>query len=161
VKKNILFLVLFTNIFAACEKDDFCVKNPVTSKLIIDFYDNTNRETLKKVQGFSVIAEGKTDSLFTNQSFNSISIPLNSLTTETSYIFKKNTTGGATANNNMATFSIVYDTEEAFVSRSCGYKIIFKNVAFSTDTNSWITAFTPSTIINLDDQSAAHVQIFH
>nr|AOE13393.1 hypothetical protein [uncultured bacterium] len=113
------------------------------------------------MQGFSVIAEGKTDSLFTNQSFNSISIPLNSLTTETSYIFKKNTTGGATANNNMATFSIVYDTEEAFVSRSCGYKIIFKNVAFSTDTNSWITAFTPSTIINLDDQSAAHVQIFH
>ena len=89
MKKNILFLVLLTNIFAACEKDDFCVKNPVTSKLIIDFYDNTNRETLKKVQGFSVIAEGKTDSLFTNQSFNSISIPLNSLTTETSYIFKK------------------------------------------------------------------------
>jgi len=63
VKKNILFLVLFTCIFSACEKDDFCIENPVTSKLIIDFYDDTNRETLKNVQRFSIIAEGKTDSL--------------------------------------------------------------------------------------------------
>ena len=80
MKKNILFLVLLTGIFTACEKDDFCIENPVTSKLIIDFYDDTNRETLKNVQRFSIIAEGKTDSLFVNKTFNSISIPLNSLT---------------------------------------------------------------------------------
>lgn len=161
MKREILLLLLFCTFFAGCEKDDFCVKNPVTSKLIIDFYDDTNRETLKKVQAFSAIAAGKTDSLFTNQSVNSISIPLNSLSSETSYTFKKNTTGGATAGNTIATFSIEYDTEEAFVSRSCGFKVIFKNVAFSAATNSWITAFTPTTIINLDDQSVAHVQIFH
>lgn len=161
MKKEILFILLCCICFSGCEKDDFCVKNPVTSKLIIDFYDDTNRETLKKVQRFSIIAEGKTDSLFINQNLNSISIPLNSLTLETIYTFKKNTIEGATANNEIATFSILYDTEEAFVSRSCGYKVIFKNVAFSAATNSWITAFTPTTIINLDDQSTAHVQIFH
>jgi len=39
--------------------------------------------------------------------------------------------------------------------------VIFNNLEFSSNTNSWITDFTPTTIINLDDQSAAHVQIFH
>jgi|OM-RGC.v1.023087769 hypothetical protein len=161
VKKEALILLFGCFVFAGCEKDDFCVKNPVTSKLIIDFYDDTNRETLKKVERFSIIGAGKTDSLFTNQSLNSISIPLNSLTSETVYTFKKNTTNGASENNEIAVFSILYDTEEAYVSRSCGFKVIFKNVAFSADTNSWITAFTPTTITNLDDQSTAHVQIFH
>ena len=129
--------------------------------MIIDFYDDTNRETLKNVQRFSIIAEGKTDSLFVNKTFNSISIPLNSLTLETRYTLKKNDDSGAKVDDKIAIFTIQYDTEEQFVSRSCGFKVIFNNVAFSSDTNSWITDFTPTTIINLDDQSAAHVQIFH
>jgi hypothetical protein len=96
-----------------------------------------------------------------NKTFNSISIPLNSLTLETRYILKKNDDSGATVDNKIATFTIQYDTEEEFVSRSCGFKVIFSNLEFSSNTNSWITDFTPTTIINLDDQSAAHVQIFH
>jgi hypothetical protein len=161
VKKITLVLLFFLVVLSACEKDDFCIQNPVTSKLIIDFYDDTNRETLKNVQRFSIIAEGKTDSLFTNKTLNSISIPLNYLTTETVYVLKRNASTGATINDEIATFSIKYDSEEEFVSRSCGFKIMYKNVAFSSSTNSWITAFTPTTIINLDDQSEAHVQIFH
>jgi len=163
VKKRILLLVFFIGIISACEKDDFCIENPVTSKLIIDFYDDTNRETLKKVERFSMIAVGVPDSLFTNVSTeSSISIPLNSLTNETVFKLKKNTTtNGAKADNLIATFTITYDKREEFVSRSCGFKVLYSNVAFSSDTNSWITDFTPTTVINLDDQSEAHVQIFH
>ena len=164
MKKITLISLLVLVVFSACEKDDFCIQNPVTSKLIIDFYDDTNRETLKNVQRFSIIAHGETDSVFTNKTYNSISIPLNYLNAETSetvYTLKKNDSNGAGISNEIATFSIIYDTEEEFVSRSCGFKVIFKNVGFSSSTNSWITAFTPTTIINLDDQSEAHVQIFH
>jgi hypothetical protein len=164
LKKITLLLLLVLVVASACEKDDFCIQNPVTSKLIIDFYDDTNRETLKNVQRFSIIAQGETDSVFTNKTVNSISIPLNYLNAETSetvYILKRNDANGAAINNEIVTFSITYDTEEEFVSRSCGFKVIFKNVAFSSSTNSWITAFTPTTIINLNDQSEAHVQIFH
>jgi hypothetical protein len=163
VKKRILLLVFFIGIISACEKDDFCIENPVTSKLIIDFYDDTNRETLKKVERFSVIAVGQPDSLFTNVSTESrISIPLNSLTNETIFKLKKNTTtNGAEADNLIATFTITYDKREEFVSRSCGFKVVFNNLTFSSETNSWITDFTPTTVINLDDQSEAHVQIFH
>jgi hypothetical protein len=161
VKKIFLLLMLFLVVISACEKDDFCIQNPVTSKLLIEFYDNTNRETLKNVRRFSIIADEKADSLFTDRTLNSISIPLNSLTKETVFTLKRNASDGARINNEIATFKIQYDTEEVFVSRSCGFKIIYKNVAFSSSTNSWITAFTPTTIINLDDQSEAHVQIFH
>ena len=161
MKNNILFLLLLISILSACEKDDFCIENPVTSKLIIDFYDDTNRETLKNVQKFSIISEDKIDSLFTNKTVNSISIPLNSLKEETVYTLKKNESGGATVDNKIATFTIKYNTTEEFVSRSCGFKVVFSNVSFSSDTNNWITDFTPTTIINLDDQSEAHVQIFH
>ena len=163
MKKRILLLVFFIGIISACEKDDFCIENPVTSKLIINFYDDTNRETLKKVERFSMIAVGVPDSLFTNVSTeSSISIPLNSLTNETVFKLKKNTTtNGAKADNLIATFTITYDKREEFVSRSCGFKVLYSNVAFSSDTNSWITDFTPTTVINLDDQSEAHVQIFH
>jgi hypothetical protein len=161
VNKITLVLLFFLFVLSACEKDDFCIQNPVTSKLIIDFYDDTNRETLKNVQGFSIIAKGKTDSLFTDKTLNSISIPLNYLAKETVYVLKRNATNGAKINDEIATFSITYDSEEEFVSRSCGFKIMYKNVAFSSSTDSWITAFTPTTIINLNDQNEAHVQIFH
>ncbi|WP_299670148.1 DUF6452 family protein [uncultured Polaribacter sp.] len=161
MKKRFSIFLLFLAIFSACEKDDFCTQNPVTSKLIITFYDDTNRETLKKVQRFSIIGDGKIDSLFTAQSLDSIAIPLNSRTSETVYTLKKNATDGVEANNEIATFTIQYDTEEEYVSRSCGFKILFKNLDFSSDTNSWITDFTPSTILTIDDQNTAHVQIFH
>lgn len=159
MKKSFLFLLLFIAIFSACEKDDFCTQNPVTSKLIITFYDNTNRETSKRVQKFSIISDNKTDSLFTNQTLDSIAIPLNSLTSETVYTLKKNDING----NEVATFTIKYDTEEDFVSRSCGFKVIFKNIEFSKDSNpnSWIKDFTPSILENLNNQNEAHVQIFH
>ena len=159
MKKNILFLVLFTCIFSACEKDDFCIENPVTSKLIIDFYDDTNRETLKNVQRFSIISEGKTDSLFVNKTFNSISIPLNSLTLETIYTLKKNDDSGAKVDDKIAIFTIQYDTEEQFVSRSCGYIYNFTELNLTDISNNWIVN---SVIINetVEDDSE-HLKILH
>ncbi|MGY0408071.1 MAG: DUF6452 family protein [Polaribacter sp.] len=162
MKKRILFFFVSIVFFSACEKDDFCLKNPVTPKLIITFYDATNRETPKKVQHFSLAAKSKgKDSLFVNQSLDSIAIPLNSLASETVYTLKKNTVNGAITDNKYATLTIKYDTEEEYISRSCGYKVIFKNLELTTDSNTWIIGFTPSTLTAIDNQNTAHVQIFH
>ncbi|WP_435414898.1 DUF6452 family protein [Polaribacter aestuariivivens] len=161
MKKTFLFLLLILVFISACEKDDFCLQNPVTPSLVIRFYDNTNRETPKRVQRLSIIAEGRTDSLFVNSALDSIAIPLNVFSSETKYILKKNATNGATANNEIANFTITYDTQEDYVSRSCGYKVTFNNVTFSADANSWITDFTPTTITTINNQNTAHVQIFH
>lgn len=151
MKKIILFTLLIVLIFSACEKDDFCIKNPVTAKLVIEFYDDANRETLKNVTSFYVWAEGK-DSIYSDEAINSISLPLNSLATETVYNFSKE--------NIINQFTISYTTQYEYVSRSCGYKIIFNKVTFLSD-NTWINDFTPETLTTLDNQNEAHVQIFH
>ncbi|ARV05709.1 hypothetical protein BTO04_02905 [Polaribacter sp. SA4-10] len=152
MKKTILSLLFLIIVISACEKDDFCLKNPVTPSLVINFYDDTNKETLKNVRELYVWAEGKTDSIYINQTINSITIPLNSLATEIVYNFSKE--------NVVNQFTINYTTEEEYVSRSCGYKVNFNEVTFSSDTT-WIISFTPETLTTIENQTEAHVQIFH
>lgn len=160
--RKILFLFGFVLLLnTSCEKDDFCLQNPVTPKLVIDFFDNANRLTPKNPRRLSIIAQGKTDSLLTNTSSTSITIPLNSITDNTVFILKKNEANGATADNQIATFSVEYIPEKVFVSRSCGFKIIFNDVNFSTDANSWILDFTPTNLTTIDNQDETHVQIYH
>ncbi|QTE23439.1 DUF6452 family protein [Polaribacter cellanae] len=163
MKKTFLFLLVILAFISACEKDDFCLQNPVTPRLIITFFDDTNRETRKRVQRFSLVAKSKgLDSLFVNNSsLDSIAIPLNTNALKTVYTLKKNTVNGARKDNQFATFTITYETEQEYISRSCGYRVIFKNVAFSAEPNTWITDFTPTTVTIIDNQNSAHVQIFH
>lgn len=151
MKKTLLLLSFILLINTSCEKDDFCLQNPVTPNLVLRFYDDTNRETLKSASKLYVWAEGK-DSLFVNVTTDSLNIPLNSLKTETVYNFSKD--------NVVNKFTIKYTPEEQFVSRSCGFKVIFNDVTLSSD-NTWIKDFTPSTLTTIDNQNAAHVQIFH
>lgn len=152
MKKIIGFLFLAIIIISACEKDDFCVQNPVTSKLILRFYDTDIRENTKKVDDFYVWAEGlDKDSLFVNVSIDSLYIPLNPNTEETIYNFSKG--------NVVNQFTIKYTPENEYISRSCGFRVIFNNAAFSTD-NTWITDFTVIET-TIDNQNEAHVQIFH
>ena len=161
MKKIGIALLLVIILISACEKDDFCIQNPVTPNLVLRFYDNTNRETLKTAQLLSVWTEGNdTIAAYTSQNKDSIAIPLNTLATETIYKLKMNNTDGKTANNKTATFTIQYTTEEDYVSRSCGYRIIFNDISFTKD-NDWIIDFTPQTLTTIDNQDAAHVQIFH
>jgi hypothetical protein len=138
-------------IIAACEKDDFCTQNPITPNLVLRFYDTNSRETLKSVDAFYIWAAGK-DTIFNNVSTDSINIPLNSLATETIYNFSRG--------NIVDQFTIKYTPKEEYVSRSCGFKIIFNAVTFESS-NAWISDFTPSNVTTINNQNAAHVQIFH
>jgi len=161
MKKNVLFILLITVLISACEKDDFCIKNPVTPNLVLRFYDTNDREALKGVERLSIWAENK-DTITNYKSINidSVAIPLNSLATKTIYHLKMNNSDGSIANNQTATFTINYTTQEEYVSRSCGFKILFNDVTFESD-NTWITEFTPEILTTIDNQNAAHVQIFH
>ncbi|MDD7915998.1 DUF6452 family protein [Polaribacter ponticola] len=151
MRKIFAFLFLSIIILSACEKDDFCVKNPITPNLVLRFYDTDNRETLKDVSSFYVWAEGK-DTIFENVKTDSLYIPLNSLTEETIY----NLSSGNIVNK----FIIKYTPKDEYVSRSCGFKVIFNDVSFISD-NTWIKDFTPENITTIDNQNEAHVQIFH
>lgn len=155
MKQTILILLVSVALFSACEKDDFCTQNPVTPRLIIRFYDDTNRETTKRVQNLVINSEVNSDTIarYNGVSTDSIVIPLNPNAFETVYNFSKD----GVVNQ----FSINYDIQEEYVSRSCGYKIVYTNLEFSSPTNTWFTDFTPKTLLNLNDQTTAHVQVFH
>ena len=151
MKKIIGFLFLMIVIISSCEKDDFCTQNPVTPKLILAFYNTDSRDDLKTIEQLYVWAEGKEDSLLVNVSQDSIFIPLNVNSNQTVYNLSKD--------NVVEQFTIDYTPENRYVSRSCGYKIIFNDLTFST-TNNWITDFT-AIETSLENQDSAHVQIFH
>lgn len=145
---SLLFLIFL--FWTSCEKDDFCTKDPVTPKLVLRFYDRKDSVTIKPVEKLTVWAAGK-DSLIVNRSLDSLAIPLNSSTTETIYNFSNDTL--------VNQLTIRYTPTQIFVSRSCGFKINFSDVSF-TSNNTWFTTIF-STVTTIDNQNSAHVQILH
>ena len=141
----------------SCEKDDFCI-DPITPNMIIRFYDATNTSNTKSVSNLSVNPEGL-DVIYSNESLDSILIPLDVTSNQIIYNFSKG--------NNQDIITIDYDVEDVFVSRSCGFKAIFNNVTVTSDvSNDWIIGLTETsentiTILTIENESAAHLQIFH
>lgn len=158
--KKIGFLFVFALLMASCEKDDICIE-PITPNLILRFYDNSSQTDIKAVERLSVWADGKdTLSAYTSITTDSIVIPLNTQASQTIYHFKMNNVDGNLANNQTDQLTINYDVEAVYVSRSCGFKAIFNNVTI-TSGSGWMQSFTPSTITTINNESSAHVQIFH
>lgn len=154
MKKHLLlgfFVILFS-----CEKDDFCSQNPVTPKFVIRFMDNINIHRTKKTDSLSVWAVGKKDSIYKKVNLDSIAIPLNSLSRETTYNFSK-------GKDSITKITISYEPKEEFVSRSCGYRIIFKKVQLSKkkSTISWVDKLSTTKIETINNQTNAHVIFYH
>jgi hypothetical protein len=153
-------------LFSACEKDDFCLENPVTPRLVIRFYDNINRDIVKRVDRLSVSIEGETEKekIFSEFNTDSIAIPLNPTDflsgekTATTYIFR---TEDGNASEKEAKLTIEYIPERDYVSRSCGFRIIFNDVEMTATESAWIDEIDTENLTTVDNQNAAHVQIFH
>ena len=157
MKKYYLFLSLIALLISSCEKDDFCIES-ITPNMIIRFYNATNISETKTVTDLTV-NPNDLDSIYTNVSIDSIVIPLDVTSNQIIYNFSSGT--------NVDILTIDYEIEEVFVSRSCGFKAIFNNVTVTSDvSNDWIIGLTETlentiTIPTIDDESAAHIQIFY
>ncbi|WP_299839185.1 DUF6452 family protein [uncultured Tenacibaculum sp.] len=160
--KYTVILIVVTICFLSCEKDDFCTQTPVTPNLVLRFYDKTNLTEFKDVQRFSMTASGiqNADSLFMNITADSIAIPLNTLTEETVFTLKRNETDSdASAGNEFATLTVKYTPESDYVSRSCGFRVIFNEVTF--EKTGWIDRLSVTEVESIKSQTNAHVNIFH
>ena len=157
MKKHYLLLSFIALLVSSCEKDDFCIE-PVTPNMVIRFYNATNITQTKSVENLSVNPEGL-DELYSNANLDSILIPLDVTSNQIIY--------NLSSESNIDVITIKYDVEEVFVSRSCGFKAIFNNVSVSSDvSNDWIIGLTETlentiTIPTIDNETAAHVKIFH
>ena len=155
--KYYLLLTLIALLVSSCEKDDFCIE-PITPNMVIRFYNATNITQTKPVEDLSVNPEGF-DELYSNANLDSILIPLDVTSNQIIY--------NLSSESNIDIITINYDVEEVFVSRSCGFKAIFNNVSVTSDvSNDWIIGLTETlentiTIPTIDNETAAHVKIFH
>ena len=153
-------------LFSACEKDDFCLDNPVTPRLVIRFYDNVNRDIVKRVDRISIFIENAPDSIFKQVNTDSIAIPLDPSdflsndVTATTYILRTEDERIADENKE-AKLTIEYIPERDYVSRSCGFRIIFNEVTITQEESAWIDEINTENLTTVDNQNAAHVQIFH
>jgi hypothetical protein len=162
--KKIFLLLLVVFSFSSCEKDDICdASTSTTPRLVIEFYESAApTPILKSVTALGVIAPGYT----TGMSFNSskIMIPLQTNNDTTIFRFIQNGSDNDLTNDNEDILTFNYTRKTVYVSRACGYKMIFNltntNINILTpDSDNWIKNII---IIkpNLETENEVHVQIY-
>lgn len=160
--KKYLFVLLIMSFFSSCEKDDICI-DETTPHLVIRFYDKTSTSTLKTVTNLKVEVENSNDEFIqigNTTSLDSIVLPLNVDLDLTNIRLTKNFSETSVGIEN--SFTLNYNRENVFVSRSCGYKTIYKNIIKSDENLSvdWIQNIN-LLFTNIDNEDHAHINIFH
>ena len=150
-------LLLFLLFFSSCEKDDICIDEN-TPHLIVRFYDTNDHSLIKAVTKLSI--EVNSLGIFIPidvVSSDSIAIPLQVDGNFTKIRLTKNTGETNTISDE---FTLNYERNEVFVSRSCGYKINYLNIDEVDVTSNWMD----SILINkqtIADEKEKHISIFH
>ena len=172
----LLILLLSIGIIISCERDDICPEStPTTPKLIIEFYDSANPESIKFVPQIRVQGVNNDNVLEGYEATNvdDLILPLRTDTTATQYRLRKdysNNNAGTPddpsddfPNGNEDIITIKYTTEQVFVSRACGYKTVFRNISLTIeqDSNNWIASRQSVTDNqSVEDETTAHFYLF-
>ncbi len=153
IKKNlkILFLLILVVAQVSCEVDDICVED-ATPKLIMNFYDyEKSIDTLIAKSPDNLSLGGlKKEALYEKKTVDSLATPLNTVADVTSFWLK---TGDKTD-----TLTLKYSREDVFVSKSCGYKTIFKNIT-AEYTKHWIKKITVKST-TVENEKKTHLYIY-
>ena len=169
MKKYIISFIVFLTMILACEKDDICIEE-ITPYFIIRFYDIDDPEFTKSVIDIKVQLEGvdgfyEDDRLTIKAFTDSIAIPVKVTENITKFkltVIKNDEFDNLVENEDI--LELTYTRENIFVSRSCGYKTLFYDVLTKVedDENNWIKILEPTEDpLNIINQDAAHVKIFH
>lgn len=168
--KKIIALILVLSVFISCEKDDICSSETgTTPKLILRFYDITDQGETKLVPNLLVYGLNNFNEIIffdhigaSASTTDSIAIPLRTDDNLARFVVHRDLEGGDFETGNIDVITANYEREEVYVSRACGYKDIFNNLALNleTDPDNWVIN---SEILNttVNNETTAHVKIFH
>ena len=173
--KKIIALLLLIITFGSCERDDICSgETPTTPHLIIKFYNINNPDETLSVPNLRVYGEGNETNLIGSvTSKDSIILPLKTTEDITRFVLHKDysyddngtpdNTNDDIIGGNQDIIEVIYQREEVFVSRACGYKTIFNNVEVSSDDDgdNWISQILPNNPITIENETEAQVFIGH
>ena len=145
----------------ACEKDDICIESEIgTPRIILSFYDKTNKTLKKPVENLLIKGIEREDTLDIF-SGDSIAIPLRNNSNFSKYEFILNA-GGENSNNDTIHFE--YSRYDLYINRACGFKSNYilndpPAKLFNID-SPWIEQILKlkDTILN---ENNAHLAIYH
>lgn len=175
---NFTIALIVSFIVISCEKDDICAEaTSTTPKLVIDFYDVIDSETPKAVSRLLVYGLSEAGEITplqgqTQSNKTTVSVPLQTGLDETRIVLHRDfeIDDNGTPDNpdddiilgNPEELRILYTREDIYVSKACGFKIIYNDLGLTSipDTDNWIIN---SEILNstVENELSAHVKIFH
>ncbi len=162
--------ILFLTLALSCERDDICAADtPTTPRLVIDFLNISDLASPKTVPLLAIKGVGNDMILENFRAVNTrqIILPLKTNENSTQFSLYRNAEidGNETIiSGNEDLITITYTPIEVFVSRACGYKTIYKDVAiqFENDTDNWIQVILPlNDNQSVEDETTTHFNIFH
>jgi hypothetical protein len=165
--------------FAACEKDDICDPDTLTTpRLTIEFY-YTASDSLLNVTNLKIVGEGMSDGIVFSAATdstrylantNKISLPLRVTDDSTTYYLTLNSTDPNLAQTDTLRFN--YSRNTVFISRACGYKTLFNlnnieglpnavilNNDPLTAQGNWIENFSVEKY-NVENENETHLKIY-
>lgn len=154
---KIKFLIPFCLLFllTACEDDDICIGNS-TPNLTVVFRNSLNsvnlKDTLSIYRADNINFEN-TDTIFEKVYTDSIKLPLGGLDSDKAYFKIKRK-----SNTESDVLSIAYQAESKYVSKACGFRIIYKNLNYSI-TQQYINYLIPAENNELTDEQTTNLYI--
>jgi hypothetical protein len=164
MKKIHIFLMLVAFSLSSCEKDDIC-SDETTPRVVIEFYNISNPTVRLNVTNLKVTGVGQTEDLGVFTAVSKIQLPLKTSEDVTKYSLTLNSTSDVLKNEDFLEFN--YLRNEVFVSRACGYKIVYdldaSNGIVHTDSatpdEKWIkNIFIENYSINTENET--HIKIY-
>lgn len=166
--KKIWFSGLIILGILACEKDDICEGGESeTPNVVINMFDGFEPEMLKPAAKIALIADGYSDTIFYKNTSN-IELPLQINTNETQWsllLYIPPTISGNDTIIKKNDIRFIYNTQEFYVSKACGYKVNFFNfnanlLAPESTNDSWIQNISNLTSEITNDDNA-HIYLYY
>lgn len=142
MKIRIFLLGILCGFFIACENDDLCADTVVTPNFVVRIHDKNIKRQTKIAQNLLAYGQGNPLPLLF-ASTDSLALPLKMLENESHFVLVKDATIDANGNltaGETTTLSISYTPQQQFLSKGCGFRVVFKNLSVQTSPNSWISS---------------------
>lgn len=168
MKKILLLLLLVAlGLFTwNCEKDDICDEaTSTTPRIVLHFYDAANPTLEKNITNLRAAGDGSGADPIDVTGVAEVKLPLKTTGDATTYHLILNSTSTTLDNEDVLTFN--YARNEIFVSRACGYKMIFQLDAATpfiqsegeTPDGAWMQGIQV-TQPNVENENEVHISVY-
>lgn len=172
---SVTLLLVLSCYLLSCEKDDLCAEStPTTPRIVLGFFSRTNHSEVKPVVRLEVFTEGSQDTIHLG-TLPEVSLPLRTDAASTKWGLTYNRIDGSTSTGfdpDSDFLEFKYTTREEYVSRACGYKVLFTlqdntdilpNPELSDvpgDNHLWINS-TEVLTTNIENENDIHIKVYY